>query len=266
MSLPAPEGGKRNLRGFAGAVLRRALAISPGPIEVGDAICQAFIRTDGKKTTYTLVNFPSLLSPSDVRDCRYELNLYDQNGLHVGSQRVNIPARGTAEVQLETLFKEPLPEMGLLTVQICAGSWLSYSGRHLGPIRAHFYAMYHDAEMRSMAVVHPQSSISTVKAAPIPWRSSMVICPANLEAIELFQINPTSLTSNAEISIRTLDGLQIKSSSATMPPMGIRRVFWKANEFAAHVHMIVASEALTAPNAKPLLFQHFKTGFSASHS
>ena len=266
MSLPNIPAGKRNIRGVAGAIVRRIRSASPGHIETDDAICQAYIGTGGKKTKYTLVNFPSLLSPNDATDCIYTLTLYDQNGERVGVQNVRVPAMGTAEVVPETIFGRSLPEIGLLAVQIQAGSLLSYAGRHLGPIRAHFYAMYHDAKMSSMAVVHPQSVVFSARQEPTAWRSTMAICPEKLGAIELFQINPTPVEVETELSIRTLGGSRLASSAGRIQPMGIRRIFWKSSDFLDSKYVCVSSDSITAPNAKPLIFQHFKSGFSASHS
>ena len=254
------------LRRVLGAAWKRACSISPGPVEVGPPICQLFIGGHGKRTAYTFVNFPSLFSPANASACSYKLTLYDQDGSEVGSRRITVPMLGTAEVRLEDLFDLSLPEVGLVSAQITSGSRLSYADRHLGPVRAHFYAMYHDEEMRSIAIVHPQSAMWQQAPALESWRSSLVICPKKLKALELFQINPTGAEARTEISICALDGDQLTSSSAQMPSRGSRRMYWAASDFGAHEYVVIASQSLAAPNAKPLVFQHHAGGFSASHS
>jgi hypothetical protein len=254
------------LRRALGAAWRRVRAVSPGPIEIGPPICQLFIGGYGKRTVYTFVNFPSLFSPTTASACSYRLTLYDQGGNKVGSRRIGVPALGTVEVRVEDIFDLPLPEIGLVSAQITSGSALSYGARHLGPIRAHFYAMYHDEDMRSIAIVHPQSAMWEHSPAPESWRSSLIICPRKLKAVELFQINPTATAVQTEISICNLNDDRLASSSAQMPSRSARRISWLASDFTAHEHVVIASQSLPAPNAKPLLFQHHNGGFSASHS
>jgi hypothetical protein len=267
MSLPTltSENIKSNLRGVLGSAWRRVRTISPGHVEVGSPICQLFIGGHGKQSVYTLINFPSLFAPASASACSYLLTLYDQDGAKVASRRVSVPAMGTIEIRPEDVFEMPLPEMGLLSAQISAGSRTSYANRHLGPIRAHFYAMYHDENMRSMAIVHPQSIMWKQRPITESWRSSLVICPDKLNALEVFQINPTPSEADTEISICGLDGARLASSSARMAPRATRRMYWKTSDFG-DAHIAITSEALTAPNAKPLLFQHYNGGFSASHS
>jgi len=267
MSLPnlTSENIKSNLRGVLGSAWRRLRTASPGHVDVGPPICQLFIGGHGKQSVYTLVNFPSLFAPASASACSYLLTLYDQDGMKVASRRVSVPAMGTIEIRLDKVFEMPLPEIGLLSAQISAGSRISYANRHLGPIRAHFYAMYHDENMRSMAIVHPQSIMWRQRPDPEPWRSSLVICPDKLNALEVFQINPTPSEVSTEISICSLDGVRLVSSSARMAPRATRRIHWNTADFGDR-HVAITSEALTAPNAKPLVFQHYSGGFSASHS
>ncbi len=268
MSLPniSVENVKLSLRSVLGRSLNRIRSISPGPVQVGPAICQVFIGGHGKKTIYTLINFPSLFSPKSPTACSYKLELYNQDGKEVASRRVTVPAFGTVEVIPEDVFGVPLPKMGLLSAQIVSGSRLSYADRHLGPIRAHFYAMYHDGNMRSMAIVHPQSALWAKAQKPESWRSSLIIQPSKLKMIELYQINPTPAAAFTEISLSSLDGVRLASSVAHMPARGVRRILWDAANYAGCENIVVASEGLTASNAKPLLFQHHAAGFSASHS
>jgi hypothetical protein len=268
MSLPnlTSENIKSNLRGVLGPAWRRVRAASPGYVDVGSPICQLFVGGYGKRSVYTLVNFPSLFAPASASACSYLLTLYDQDGAKVASRRVSVPALGAIEIRLDKVLEIPLPEIGLLSVQITAGSRISYKNRHLGPIRAHFYAMYHDENMRSMAIVHPQSIVWAQRPVPESWRSSLVICPDKLNALEVFQINPTLSEAQTEISIRSLDGVRLTSSSACMPSRAARRMHWDTSDFGQHKYIMITSEALTAPNAKPLLFQHYNSGFSGSHS
>jgi hypothetical protein len=265
-NLAADNKARTDIRSVLGGALRRIRRISPGPVDVDSPICQLFIGGPDKRSVYTLINFPSLFSPASASACSYKLKLYDQDGAEVARQSVTVPPRGTVELRLETIFDVALPEIGLLSAQITAGSWLSYANRHLGPIRAHFYAMYHDAGMRSMAIVHPQSIMWKERPVPESWRSTLVICPDKLSALEIYQINPTPMEAQTEISLRNLDGAPLVSSPALMPPRGTRRISWSMSDFGESKHVAISSEALTAPNAKPLVFQHHRAGFSAGHS
>lgn len=267
MSLPTLRSESRSF--FRRALrhgLRLARKISPRSLNVDMPVCQLFLGGYGKRTVYTFVNFPSLYCPRTAASCHYALTLYDQDGVEVARGRVTVPPFGTAAVRLEDVLRRPLPELGLLAAQIRPSAPFSYADHHLGTITAHFYAMYHDEEMRSLSVIHPQTTLWGASPPRMPWRSNLLIRPETIEAVEIFQINPATTSAQTTLSVSSPDGKPIVSSTSRIPARGVRRIYWPAVEFRERPFVVLTADAVTAPNAKPLLFQHYQTGFCAAHS
>jgi hypothetical protein len=239
----------------------------PAPAATADekqAVCQLFINGFGKQTIYTLLNFPSLFVPGSPQVCDYELTLRDQSGIVLGTEIVTVPPFGAHAVRLTDVFKSSLPELGLMSAKIYPHDEEAIS--HLGALRPYFYAMYHDADMRSMAIVHPQSTVLTYRPAQTRFRSSFVVPTDVVEGLEIFQINPVPAECKASISVVSMDGTRLISSDDLIPGLGARRVYWRTARFQDHPFVSLASDSMTAGNAKPLLFQHSANGFTAAHS
>jgi hypothetical protein len=228
------------------------------------AVCQLFINGFGKQTIYTLLNFPSLFVPDAPQACDYELTLHDQGGVELGREVVTVPCFGALAVRLAEVFKFSLPELGLMTAKIYPRNEQAIS--HLGTLKPYFYAIYHDANMRSMAIVHPQSTVLTYRPAQTRFRSSFVVPTDVVEGLEIFQINPVPDECKASISVVSMDGTRLISSDDLIPGLGARRVYWRTARFQDHPFVSLASDSMTAGNAKPLLFQHSANGFTAAHS
>jgi hypothetical protein len=228
------------------------------------AVCQLFINGFGKQTIYTLLNFPSLFVPASPQACDYELTLHDQSGIELGTEIVTVPSFGAFAVRLPEVFKFSLPELGLMSAKIYPRDEQAIS--HLGVLKPYFYAMYHDDQMRSMAIVHPQSIVLTNRPLQTCSRSSFVIRTDVVDGLEIFQINPVPAECKASISVVSMDGTRLISSDGLIPGLGARRVYWRTAKFRDYPFVSLASDSMTAPNAKPLLFQHSANGFTAAHS
>lgn len=95
----------------------------------------------------------------------------------------------------------------------------------------------------------------------------MLIRPSSIVQLEVFQINPTTAEATTRIAVRAIDGEELAASAAVMPPLGSRRIVWDARQLGSVPYVYLTSDRLTAPNAKPLVFLHFRGGaFSAAHS
>jgi hypothetical protein len=228
------------------------------------AVCQLFINSFGKRTVYTLLNFVSLFVPDAPQACDYELTLYDQAGIKLGTEVVTVQPFGALAVRLDEVFNFSLPELGLLSATIYPRNEQAIS--HLGDLKPYFYAMYHDEDMRSMAIIHPQSTVLTYRPVQTRFRSSLVVRTDTVEGIEIFQMNPVPEECKASISVVSMHGTRLVSSDDLIPGLGSRRVYWRTAKFRDHEFIALASDSMTAGNAKPLLFQHSANGFTAAHS
>lgn len=229
-----------------------------------DPVCQIFVNGNGKQTSYTLTNFASLYAPQEARPCRYTVTLFDETGTEAARTGLSIPAFGTVEFKPASEFSGALPEMGLISVEFDETDATGYE--HLGMLRPYFYAMYHDADMHSVAVVHPQTTFLETAPSGKTWRSTLIVATADIEALEIYQVNPVSEERQTSVAVCDLDGATLASSEASMGPRSVRRILWRSDEFSDREFVALSSGAMTAPNAKPLLFQNKKCGFTAGHS
>lgn len=228
-------------------------------------VCQLFLNGFGKKSRYSLTNFASLYAPGDAKALNYTIRLLDAAGSEVYADDITVPPFGTADYSPAERFSGELPELGLFVTELGELPEGAFAG--FGMLRPYFYALYHDSGMQSAAVVHPQTTFLSNAPAGASWQSSLVMPVAGLERIELFQINPSDETRATSVSVCRLDGTQLATSTAEMTAQSVRRIEWATAEFARETgpYVCIGSAAMTAPNAKPLLFQHRAGGFTAAH-
>jgi hypothetical protein len=240
---------------------------SVAPLQVTDAIVQLFIGSGGKNSTYTFINFPSLYSPQFAVPCRYEVSLFDPSGRRVAQEKIDVPVYGTAEVRLEDLFKKELPEFGMVSARILPFPGLKNPYPTLGRMTSHFYAIYSDANARSLAVVHPQSRFGVRSHAELKWTSNLLLALRDLKELEIYQINPSPDRVRTDLLLQDEQGNVLKHELSSVPAYGTRRVVWPVADLQGHENVLIGLNGLTAQNAKPLVFGIFNDAtFNACHS
>ena len=254
-------------RQVPGYVARRAQELIAPGFAYGQTVVQLFLHDELRRSTYTFTNVASLFAPGEAAPCRYELVLHGPDGRVVGKTEIDVPSFGTAEVRLEDHLRGPLPSRGLLVARIRSRDRLHQGGRHLGSITPHFYALYHAPDMSSLALIHPQTGLIDAVARDAHWRSNLHIDVRGLIALEAFQINPSPR--RARSTLELWDGEELLASAeATLQPRASRLVRWDHDVLRrAKGSVRLGAMGMTAPHAKPLLFQLQADGrFSASHS
>ena len=238
-----------------------AIAAAEGQVQC-DPVCQLFINGFGKVSRYTLTNFASLFSPAEAKDCRYTLSLV-VDGREVASTTVTVPPFASVQFDpVEHFSGMELPELGLFTATLEPLEGFS----HLGMLRPYFYAVFTDDHMKSVAVVHPQTTFLERAPAGVAWRSAHIVKSAEIDALEVFQVNPMPETRQTSLSVCDAAGNAIVTSSAIMAGRSVRRIIWPAAELRGSEFISLAASPMTAPNAKPLMFQHRNGGFTGAHS
>ncbi len=230
-------------------------------------IVQLFLHGPQRRTTFTFTNVGSLYCPAAGNGCRYELTLYDETGHRVGRTKLDLPRFGTAEVRLHEHLRGPLPETGLLVARVRNRPRINRVANHLGAIRPHFFALYHTPEMGSLALIHPQTGLVDAPCPDLEWHSNLTFDPATAATIEAYQINPSPEPVRSELRLSAGDEV-IGRSEAIVPARGSRCVRFGREQLAsAKGRLHLPARGMTAPNAKPLLFQVAGDGsFSASHT
>jgi hypothetical protein len=236
---------------------------------VSPPIVQVYLGNE-YETRYTLVNFPSLFSPKTAYTCIYEVALYAENGSCVGKQSIEIKPFGSFELRPSEVFGEKLPKLGMFSARIRSASPLTFSDKHLGNITSHIYALYSDKAQQSLALVHPQTTITNTTASNVYWKSGFLWDSSSIKRVVAFQINPTPLPVETTLFLFSdADALKrVDERCAVIPPMGARKVEWDLSilELTGRFFSIGAV-GLATPNAKPIVLTYFEDGtFSGMHS
>jgi hypothetical protein len=248
---------------------RRIDQVLPRKLRVAAPVVQAFLGGD-YRTRYTLVNFPSLYSPSTAHPCIYDIALYSADGARIGRREVHIAPYGSLEVRPEEIFGADLPDLGMFTARIRSASALTFAYKHLGTVTSHFYALYSDRKDRSLALVHPQTLINAASGAQMAWQSGYLLDAGRIRKLVAIQVNPTSsvTTSSLHLIRAGADAEPIGVQTGMIPSMGARKVSWDLADFGITRGLFfIAANGLPTTNAKPVLLTHFEDGsFTGMHA
>ncbi|MEZ4820509.1 MAG: hypothetical protein R3A45_11755 [Bdellovibrionota bacterium] len=197
----------------------------------------------------------------------YIVDLYDDQGALAASKEVEVPYFGTLEIEPEDFFSGSLPNLGMVSVSIKPKNIFSFKDRHLGLIRPQFYALYHDVDMNSFVLIHPQTSESDTPAASQKWKSTLYVSCDDLQYLDIFQLNPLSKPFESHLALVDQNNSILSESRYMMNARSCRKVKVNVQGFLQGACVHLESNGLAASNAKPLVFNHFKNGmFTGSHS
>jgi hypothetical protein len=248
---------------------RRVDKVLPRTLRVAAPVVQAFLGGE-YQTRYTLVNFPSLYSPSTAHPCIYDVALHAADGSLIGRRELRIAPFGSLEVRPEEIFGTDLPDLGMFTARIRSASALTFAYKHLGTVTSHFYALYSDRKDTSLALVHPQTLVDAVSGSQMAWQSGYLLDAGKIRKLVAVQINPTSTaaTSSLHLFRAGADAEHLGTRTGTIPSMGARKVSWDLGDIGlTHGLFSIAAHGLPTTNAKPVLMTHFADGsFSGMHA
>jgi|HubBroStandDraft_4_1064222.scaffolds.fasta_scaffold228578_2 hypothetical protein len=248
---------------------RRLEQVLPRPLRVAAPVVQAFLGGE-YLTRYTLVNFPSLYSPTTAHPCIYDIALYAADGSRVARRELRIAPYGSLEVRPEEVFGADLPDLGMFTARIRSASALTFAYKHLGTVTSHFYALYSDRRDRSLALVHPQTLINAASGAHMAWESGYLLDSGKLRKLVAIQVNPTSTVSTSSLHLvrAGANAERIGIRAGTIPAMGARKVSWDLADIGLTGGLFfIAANGLPTTNAKPVLLTHFEDGsFTGMHA
>jgi hypothetical protein len=248
---------------------RRLDQVLPRPLRVAAPVVQAFLGGE-YLTRYTLVNFPSLYSPSTAHPCIYDIALYAADGSRIAGRELRIAAYGSLEVRPEEVFGADLPDLGMFTARIRSASALTFAYKHLGTVTSHFYALYSDRQERSLALVHPQTLVDAASGAHMAWESGYLLDAGKIRKLVAIQVNPTAsaATSSLHLIRAGADAERMGMQTGTIPTMGARMVSWDLPDIGLTRGLFfIAADGLPTTNAKPVLMTHFADGsFTGMHA
>jgi len=249
------------------AIVKNVRDNLPRSMTIGPPITQIFICDGEIQSKYTLTDFPSFFSPKHAADYVYNVTIYDEQGNVAGTKKMSISKFGTIEIVPEKTFDFKLPKFGMISVGIEPLKRFSFSDRHLGIIFPHFFAMYHDRDMASTILLHPQTNSMDVPEPNLEWKSNLLINTENLDRLEVYQINPSHQSADTDLMLCDQDHNVLMTSKASMKPRSTRKVEWDVSGLGQKRFLYVGSSGLTGSNAKPLVINRLTNGvFSGSHS
>lgn len=248
---------------------RKLEAYLPRNMNVSSPIVQVYLGGE-YETRYSLVNFPSLFSPLTASRCIYDISLYDANGFLVGKRSIPIKPFGFFEVRPAEIFGGNLPDLGMFAAKIRSTSFLDFSDRHLGRITSHIYALYINKSQSSFALVHPQTPISGKFTVKDQWKSAALFDSNKIRRLVAIQLNPTDLhvESNLFLFRDGEENKRLSEINGQIPAMGSRKVEWDVRKAGiTEGQFSLGANALTTPNAKPIIFSYFEDGtFTGMHA
>jgi hypothetical protein len=234
--------------GAAKKILQNVL---PRAFNISEPVVQIFVNNDEVRTTYSFTNFPSLYSPKTAAEYFYQIKLYSPNGKLFAQTKIKVPPFGSTYFVPEQYFGKELPEFGMITAEIKPKNIFYNSDKHLGKITSHFYAMFMDKGMNSVGVIHPQVRIKRKARNQKSWVSNQVIETKGLVKIVNYQLNPTGVSLNSNISLVELGGKVIETQKNKLTPYSSSKNVW--NNFANCQKVTFRIDKISAANAKPLI-------------
>jgi hypothetical protein len=243
--------------------------VMPRRLRAAAPVAQAFLGGE-YLSRYTLVNFPSLYSPSTARACVYDVALYDAVGTRIGARSLRIEPFGSLEVKPEELFDGPLPEQGTFTARIRAAQAFDFEYKHLGEVTSHFYALYQDLRGRSLALVHPQTLVDAASGSHMNWLSGYLLDAARIRRLTAVQINPTAQATQSSLFLfrAGAEHEPLTETGGVIAAMGARVTHWELAALGLDDGLFsIGARGLPTANAKPVLLTHFADGsFSGMHA
>ncbi len=231
----------------------------PRNLNVSSPIVQIYLGGE-YETRYSLVNFPSLLSPMTAYTCIYDIALYSKNGSCVGKRSISLEPFQSYEVRPSEIFGENLPDLGMLTAKIRSASPLVFSDKHLGKITPHIYALYSDKERRSLVLVHPQTTLVNKASKNQEWRSGVLLDSNKIKRVIAIQINPSKQSAKSTLFLYR-EGEERKwlgEMNGEILPMGARKIEWDiAKTGISKGNFSIGANTLLSPNAKPIILTYF---------
>lgn len=239
----------------------------PRGLNLGPAVVQLFLN-DGRRTRLGVANFPSFFAPIDASEYFYSLRAFGPEGQEIGQGKIRVPAYGSSNVDLDSLFNSELPAWGMVAVRIQPSGFFSLHDRHLGRIRPHFFTLYADRRMESMGLVHAQTNLDAAPAPHQRWLSNLQIEPGAVAKLEVFQVNPSRAAVDSDVFLEDEQGNVLARNSARIAARGTRRAVFELAEYAERKKCIsVGLQGLAAANGKPILFLHFADrSFTCCHA
>lgn len=241
------------------------------PVRLAAPVAQIYINSDGIETIACFNNFVSFLSSGVQTSGKLRVTLRDADGgfLFEHVTKLNHFENRFLDVKAMLAAHGASSELGLISLIFMPDKIHKKAYKKLGVLTSHFF-MFYRGSGGGVAMVHPSSTLDPSSPPSGSFVTNQVVFTAGLEAVTLYQCNPSQVSHELQIGLQDADTKDvICSRTLLLPPMGVRKVsFVVGIDFSANVTALkVFTSSLPAANSKPMLCRcYLEGGFSMSHS
>lgn len=255
---------------FALRAYRRARA-RVAPAKLAAPVVQMYINDGVIQTTAGFNNFLSFLAAGVKTSGSLRATLWDANGAVLIDQTIRMDHFENRFVDIQGLLAQhdKQSQLGLISLVFVPDHRRHEAYKRLGVLASHFF-MFYMGEKGSVAMVHPSSTLDPFSQPSGPFVTNQVVETAGLEAVTLYQCNPSQVPHEVTIGLQDAETKEIVcSENLRLPSMGVRKVSFAARAaFPANGRALrVFTSSLPTANSKPMLCRCYSDGrFSMSHS
>ena len=225
-------------------------------------VTQLFVNDEQITTQYTIMNFPSLLSPQNAYAVKYIIKVFSGEKRELLNKTYILNPFQSKNITFED--EADLPHLGIVTIEMQPLSLFSKPDYHLKRLTPHFYTKFISKNHDSIGLVHTQTRFN-IKGHTHHWKSSLRIDPSMLKKVVAYQINPTTKPFENNLSLHTHhDGKILESKRFQFKKLSAMKQEYIINNEEL---LYIGVDQTTTPNAKPLLFLYFQDDtFTVVHS
>lgn len=241
------------------------------PIKLAAPVVQMYINDGDIETTAGFNNFLSFLAAEVKASGKLKINLRDMYGNLLLDQSIRLSHFENRFIDIKTLLaqRDKKSPLGLISLMFVPDHMRTQAYKRLGILSSHFF-MFYKGSKGAVAMVHPSSTVDPISPPSGPFLSNQIVETLGLEAVTLYQCNPSLVSHELNIGLRDAQTDDvICSKTIYLPTMGVCKIsFLAGTDFPANGHaMRVFTSSLPTSNSKPMLCRCYSGGrFSMSHS
>lgn len=241
------------------------------PARMAAPVVQMYINDEQIHTVAGFNNYLSFLNAGVKTAGRLDVVLRDRDGVVLLEERLRLEHFGNSFLDVHEMLGRQAnhSELGLISLQFTPDRLRLPDYKKLGILASHFFMFYKGAT-GGVAMVHPSSTLDPGSPPSGPFISNQVIDAAGLEAVTLYQCNPSPVAHDMVIGLQDAQTKDVQCSEPlSLPPLSVRKITFQAGDsFATSGRPLrVFTSSLPTSNSKPMLCRQYSgERFSMSHS
>lgn len=241
------------------------------PAKLANPVVQMYINDGDIQTVAGFNNFLSFLTAGATTSGQLRLALRDANGALLVEQTMPVDRFENRFIDISSVLVQHGKQspLGLISLAFAPHRLRTPAYKKLGVLASQFFMFYRGGS-GGVAMVHPSSTLDPNSPPSGPFITNQVIDTAGLEAVTLYQCNPSQVPHELTIGLQNAQTKAIVcSETLVLPPLSARKVSFAAGSaFSPSEDALrVYTSSLPTANSKPMLCRVYAGGrFSMSHS